>query len=482
MAKKPSSASGKLPSNLAKLIKDNDVRIFDMRFVDLLGTWQHSSYPIGEMSTDMLEEGLGFDGSSIRGFQKINESDMMLVPDTTTAFIDPFCSVPTLVLVCNIVDPLTRESYSRDPRYIAEKAEKYLGTTGLGDTVYFGPEAEFFIFDDVKFDNTVYSSYYSVDSSEGIWNSGADVPGGNLAHRPRHKEGYFPVAPVDTLMNLRSEMVLRMEDCGITTECHHHEVATAGQCEIDMRYAPLVKMADNLLLYKYIVKNVARAHGKTATFMPKPIFDDNGSGMHCHQSIWKNGKNMFSDPKGYAGVSQNCLYYIGGILKHGSSLLSILAPTTNSYKRLTPGFEAPVNLVYSGRNRSAACRIPMYSKTAASRRLEFRCPDATANPYLGFSAMLMAGLDGIKNKIDPGDPMDRDLFELSSEELSRIPTVPASLEEALNALEKDHDYLLQGGVFTQDVIDTWIDYKRTNEVDPVRIRPTPYEFHLYYDA
>jgi len=480
--RKADGGSGNTEASVFKMVKDQDVRIFDLRFVDLLGMWQHTSFPIAELTSGSIIEGFGFDGSSIRGFQQIDESDMMLVPDLSTAYIDPFCAVPTLVLICDVVDPITRKPYSRDPRYVARKAEAYVKSSGAGDVIYFGPEAEFFVFDDVRYDSTSNQSYYAVDSVEGIWNSGAEVAGGNLGHRPRPKEGYFPVPPNDTLMNMRSEMILRMEECGITTECHHHEVATGGQCEIDMRFTNLLRMADNLTLYKYIVKNVARAHGKTATFMPKPLFGDNGSGMHCHQSIWKGGKNLFADAKGYAGVSQSCLYYIGGLLKHAPSLLAFLAPTTNSYKRLTPGFEAPVNLVYSQRNRSAAARIPMYSPSPAAKRVEFRCPDPTSNPYTGFSAMMMAGLDGIKHKIDPGAPFDTNLFDLPPEEIAKIPTVPSSLGDALDALEADHEYLTQGGVFTQDLIDTWLDYKRKTEVDEVRIRPTPYEFFLYYDS
>jgi glutamine synthetase len=481
-AKKSSNGS----SDVFKFAKDNGAKVMDLRFCDLPGTWQHTSYPIRELTEDFLKEGLGFDGSSIRGFQKIHESDMILIPDVSTAHIDPFLSTPTLVLVCNVHHPgeagLT--DYSRDPRYVARKAEAYLKKSGLGDTVYFGPEAEFFVFDSVKFDNKANATYAIIDSAEGIWNSGADGQNGNgnLGHRPRHKEGYFPVPPVDTLMDVRSEMILAMEACGVTTECHHHEVSTAGQCEIDMRFTNLLRMADNLMVYKYCVKNVARKHGKTATFMPKPLFGDNGSGMHCHQSIWKGGKPLFADPKGYAGVSKMCLHYIGGLLKHAPALLGILAPTTNSYRRLTPGFEAPVNLVYSQRNRSAAARIPVYSTSPASKRVEFRCPDPATNPYLAFAAMLMAGLDGIKNKIDPGEPHDEDLYELSAEEAAKIPSVPGSLTEALDALEKDHDFLLQGDVFTPDVIETWIDYKRSVEVDPVRLRPVPYEYHLYYDC
>jgi glutamine synthetase len=404
---------------------------------------------------------------------------MLIIPDAKTAFMDPFMEYPTISLICNIVDPITRELYTRDPRYIAQKAEAYLKSTGIGDTAYFGPEAEFFIFDEVMFDQTAHSGYYFLDSKEGIWNSGRDEAP-NLGYKPRHKEGYFPVPPTDSQVNIRTEMVVEMLKCGIYVEREHHEVATAGQAEIDMRFDSLVTMADKLMLFKYIIKNVARRHNKTATFMPKPLFGDNGSGMHCHQSIWKNGKPTFAG-NGYAGLSETALYYIGGILKHAKSLAAITNPTTNSYKRLTPGFEAPVNLAYSARNRSASMRIPTYSPSPKAKRVEVRFPDPSCNGYLAFAAMLMAGLDGIENKIDPGEPLDKDIYELGPEELAAVPTMPGSLDEALNNLEEDHEYLLKGNVFTQDAIDTWISYKRTKEVDALRLRPHPYEFFMYYD-
>jgi glutamine synthetase len=405
---------------------------------------------------------------------------MIVIPDPTTAMMDPFMNVPTLSLLCNIADPITKEKYSKDPRHVAQKAEAYLNSTGLGDTGYFGPEAEFFIFDDIRYQNDSNQSFYAVDSEEGIWNSGRDEEP-NLGYKPRHKEGYFPVSPTDSLQDIRSEMLLTMEEVGIEMECHHHEVATAGQCEIDMRFAPLVKCADNLMWYKYIVKNVAKRHGKTATFMPKPLFGDNGTGMHVHQSIWKGGKPLFAG-NGYAGFSEMGLHYIGGILKHARAICAFTGPTTNSYKRLVPGFEAPVNLAYSSRNRSAAVRIPMYSESPKAKRMEARFPDPSANGYLAFAVMLMAGLDGIENKIDPGEPMDKDIYAMGREELSNIPTLPGSLDEAMDALEGDHDFMLKGDVFTQDLIDTWIDYKRENDIAPLRLRPHPYEFEMYYDV
>ena len=469
------------PKDVLALAKAAGVKMVDVKFIDMPGTWQHFTMPITELDEDSFAEGLGFDGSSVRGFQAINESDMILLPDPTTAVVDPVLTVPTLSLICDVYDPLTREAYSRDPRYIARKAEAYLKTTGIADVSYWGPEAEFFVFDSVRYDSATNGTFYEVDGEEGIWNSGRNGSP-NLGHRPRYKEGYFPVAPVDTLTDLRSEMVLTMIEAGIPVEVHHHEVATAGQCEIDMRFSPLVSMADHLMTYKYVIKNVARKHGKTVTFMPKPLFGDNGSGMHVHQSLWKNGKPLFFDEDGYAGLSQMALYYIGGLLKHGRALTALIAPTTNSYRRLVPGFEAPVNLVYSRRNRSAAVRIPMYSNSPKAKRIEFRVPDPTTNPYLAFPAMLLAGLDGIKNCIDPGDPADFDLYELDGHELAKIKTVPGSLDEALKALEADHEFLLAGDVFTPDLLETWIEYKRTREVDPVRLRPHPYEFHLYYDV
>jgi len=468
------------PKDVLAFAKEKNVKMVDLKFMDLPGLWQHITVPLNMFGENDFKEGKGFDGSSIRGFQEINESDMLLIPDTTTAIIDPFCEITTLSLICNVRDPVTGNHYSRDPRYVAQKAEKHLINTGLADTSYWGPEAEFFIFDDVRYEENQHSSSYSVDSVEGDWNTGR-VENPNLGYKPRYKEGYFPVSPTDSYQNLRNEMVMKLMEAGIPIETQHHEVATGGQAEIDMKYETLVKQADLLMLYKYIIKNVAKAHNKTVTFMPKPIFRDNGSGMHVHQSLWKAGKPLFYDEKGYAGLSQMGIYYIGGILAHASSLMGLCAPTTNSYKRLVPGYEAPVNMIYSQRNRSAACRIPMYSKSPASKRIEFRSPDASCNPYLAFSAMLLAGLDGIQKKIMPPEPCDKNLYEMPPEELKKIKSVPGSLAEALNALESDHDYLLKGNVFTKDVIETWIDYKRKKEVDPVRLRPTPYEFYLYYD-
>ena len=468
------------PSEVVKLAKEEGVKIVDFKFTDLPGMWQHFSIPATELKEDMFEEGLGFDGSSIRGFQAINESDMLLFPDPATAIVDPVCGIPTLSIICNIKDPITLESYTRDVRHIAQKAEDYLISTGIADTSYWGPEAEFFLFNDVRYGQNQHSGYYFVDSTEGSWNTGTDE-GPNLGHKPRYKEGYFPVPPSDSMQDIRSEMMLKMIESGVDVEVHHHEVGTGGQAEIDLRFDTMTRIGDKMALYKYIIKNVARAHNLTATFMPKPLFQDNGSGMHVHQSLWKNGKNIFYDPQGYALLSEDALYYIGGLLKHAPSLCAIIAPTTNSYKRLVPGYEAPVNIAYSQRNRSACVRIPVYSKSEKGKRVEFRTPDPSCNPYLAFSALLMAGLDGIQNKIHPGDPLDRDLYDLEPEELDTIGSTPASLAEALDALEDDHEYLLKGDVITQDVIDTWIDYKRENEVDAVNLRPHPHEFHLYYD-
>ena len=468
------------PSEVVAFAKEKEVKIVDFKFTDLPGMWQHFSIPATELEEDLFEDGLGFDGSSIRGFQAINESDMLLFPDPDTAIVDPVCKIPTLSLICNIKDPITLESYSRDVRHIAQKAEAYLKSTGLADTSYWGPEAEFFIFNDVRYYQNQHSAFYSVDSVEGSWNTGTDE-GPNLGYKPRYKEGYFPVPPSDTLQDIRSEMILKMIDCGVDVEVHHHEVGTGGQGEIDLRFDTMTTIGDKLALYKYIIKNTARAHNMTATFMPKPLFEDNGSGMHCHQSLWKDGKNIFYDPQGYAGLSETALYYAGGLLKHLPSLCAIIAPTTNSYKRLVPGYEAPVNLAYSQRNRSACVRIPVYSQSERAKRLELRTPDPSCNAYLAFSAMLMAGLDGVRNQIHPGEPLDKDLYDLEPEELAEIESTPASLAEALDALEDDHDYLLEGDVITQDVIDTWIEYKRENEVDAVNLRPHPHEFHLYYD-
>ena len=469
------------PADVVRMLRDEEVAIVDLRFCDLPGLMQHFSVPAGQLTEDSFEEGFGFDGSSIRGFQEIQESDMILMPDPDTAYIDPFRAHKTLNLNCFVHDPLTLESYSRDPRYVARKAEDYLRSTGLADTAYFGPEAEFFIFDDVRFMQDQRSAMYSVDSIEGIWNSAKDEGGHNLGFKPRYKEGYFPVPPMDHFQDLRSEMILVMERLGIEVEVQHHEVGTAGQAEIDMRFDTLLRMADKLMLYKYVVKNVARAAGHTATFMPKPLFQDNGSGMHCHQSLWKGGEPLFYSETGYAGLSDMARWYIGGLLTHAPAILAFAAPTTNSYKRLVPGYEAPVNLVYSQRNRSASVRIPLYSKSPKAKRLEFRCPDPSANPYLAFSAMLMAGLDGVQNRIEPPDPVDKDLYDLPPEELAQVPQVPGSLDEALAALEADQDFLKAGGVFTDDLIDTWISYKRLHEIDEVRLRPHPWEFYLYYD-
>ena len=458
--------------------KKNDARQLDLRFTDLPGLQQHISYPITQLDEDKFEEGFGIDGSSIRGWAAINESDMLLIPDPTTAMMDPFYEVPTLVMNCEVIDPITRQHYDRDPRWIAKKAELFLQNTGLADTAFFGAEAEFFIFDNIRFDQNQHSSFYFIDAEEGRCNSAREKD--NLGYRPRYKEGYFPVPPTDHYQDLRAEMVEEMVKAGLNIECHHHEVATAGQCEIDQRFDTLVKSADNMMLYKYIVRNVANQYGKSVTFMPKPIFGDNGSGMHTHQSLWKGGAPLFAGD-GYAGLSQMALYYIGGLLRHARALSAIIAPTTNSYKRLVPGYEAPVNLAYSRRNRSAAIRIPMYSASPKAKRVEFRPPDPACNPYLGFAAMLMAGLDGIQNKIEPGEPLDKDIYDLSPEELKKVPSMPASLDEALTALEEDHQFMLKGDVFTEELIETFIGYKRKNESDAVRLRPHPYEFALYYD-
>ncbi|MDL1981083.1 MAG: type I glutamate--ammonia ligase [Deltaproteobacteria bacterium] len=465
--------------DVLEMIKEKGARVVDLRFLDFPGVWQHFTVPVSELDESSFEDGFGFDGSSIRGWQPIHASDMLVIPDPATARMDPFFEVPTLVLIGNIVDPLTRESYSRDPRYIAQKAEAYLKGTGIGDTAYFGPEAEFFIFDDVRFESSSNKSFYQVDSIEGIWNAGRNEEP-NLAYKPRHKEGYFPVPPMDKFQDLRTEMLLTLEDLGIDVECQHHEVATAGQAEIDMRFKPLVQMGDQLMWFKYVLKNVAYRKNHTVTFMPKPLFEDNGTGMHTHVSIWKEGQPLFAGDK-YAGVSQGALYAIGGILKHCKALCAFTNPTTNSYKRLVPGFEAPVNLAYSSRNRSAAIRIPMYSASPKAKRIEFRTPDPSCNGYLAFSAILMAVLDGIENRLDPGEPLDKDIYGLPPEELANIPSAPGSLDEALLALKEDHKFLLKGDVFTEDVIDMWIEYKTEKEVNPVKLRPHPHEFFLYYD-
>jgi glutamine synthetase len=466
------------PKAVIEFGKKSGAKMLDLRFTDLPGLWHHISFPIEHLTEASFEDGFGMDGSSIRGWAAIHESDMLLVPDATRFIMDPFTQAATLIMVADVIDPVTKQRYDRDPRYIAKKAEMYLASTGLADTAYFGAEAEFFIFDSVRFDQKENQGFYFIDAEEGRWNSGRAE--NNLGYRPRYKEGYFPVPPTDHYQDLRTEMTMTLQACGLEVECHHHEVATGGQTEIDLKFDRLVRSADNMMLYKYVVKNVANRHGKTVTFMPKPLFNDNGSGMHTHQSLWKEGKPLFAGD-GYAGLSQMALWYIGGLIEHGPALAAIIAPTTNSYKRLVPGFEAPVNLAYSRRNRSAACRIPMYSASPKAKRVEFRPPDPSCNPYIGFAAMMMAGLDGIENKIDPGLPMDKDIYDLGPEELGKVPSMPGSLDEALSALERDHQFLLKGDVFTEDLLHTYIAYKREKEVDALRLRPHPYEFALYYD-
>ncbi len=467
------------PQEVLGMAKENGAKMIDLRFMDFPGLWQHFSVPVSELDESSFEDGFGFDGSSIRGWQPINASDMLVIPDPTTAKMDPFYQEPTLALICNIVDPITRDSYTRDPRFIAQKAESYLKSTGIGDTAFIGPEAEFFIFDNIRFESGRNRAFYEIDSVEATWNTGREeCP--NLGYKPRHKEGYFPVPPTDKFQDLRTEMTLVLENLGIDIEAQHHEVATAGQAEIDMRFKPLLQMSDQLMWFKYVLKNVAYKHGHTVTFMPKPIFEDNGTGMHTHISIWKDGNPLFAGDK-YAGVSQDALYAIGGILKHARAVCAFTNPTTNSYKRLVPGFEAPVNLAYSSRNRSAAVRIPMYSASPKAKRLEFRTPDPSCNGYLAFSALLMAAIDGIENKIDPGDPLDKDIYGLPAEELAKIPSAPGSLDQALDALKEDSAFLLKGDVFTQDAIDMWVEYKMENEVDQIRLRPHPHEFFMYYD-
>lgn len=470
----------KSPQEVLVLCREKDVRAVDLRFTDFLGRQHHTTVPVSQLTESAFDDGFGFDGSSIRGWQTVDESDMLLIPQPETAWIDPFTGLSTIVLTCAIVDPITREEYARDPRNIARRAENYLANSGVAEVAMFGPEAEFFIFDDVQFDQTPASAYYNVDSSEAAWNRGR-VEKPNLGHKIRYKEGAFPCAPVDQTVDIRSEMMQTLIECGIEVECHHHEVATAGQAEIDLRYDTLVAMADTMMTYKYIVKNVARRLGKTVTFMPKPIWGDNGSGMHVHLSLWKASESLFAG-NSYAGLSDVGLYAIGGILKHAPALLALTNPTTNSYKRLVPGFEAPVNLAYSQRNRSAACRIPMVSPSPKAKRVEFRCPDPSCNPYLAFAAILMAVIDGIQNKIHPGEPMDKDLYDLPPEIAAGIPQTPRSLDEALNALEQDADFLLRGDVFTEDTLLRWIQYKREHEIAPMLLRPHPYEFCLYYDA
>ncbi len=467
------------PKSVLALCREKDVKAVDLRFMDFIGLWQHTTIPVHMLTEDTFEDGLGFDGSSIRGWQAINESDMLIVPQPDTAFMDPFTALPTMNFICNIQDPITRVDYSRDPRNVARKAVNYLNATGIADRAFFGPEAEFFIFDDIRFDQQGHQAYFYIDSVEAEWNRGRDEKP-NLGNKIRYKHGYFPCPPIDHLMDIRNDMMQTLLDCGLPVECQHHEVGTAGQSEIDLRFNEMVKMADQLMMYKYIIKNVAKRHNKTVTFMPKPIYGDNGSGMHVHFSLWKNDKPLFAGD-GYAGLSQMALYAIGGLLRHAPAILAFTNPTTNSYKRLVPGYEAPVNLAYSQRNRSASCRIPMYSQSPKAKRIEFRCPDPSCNPYLAFSAILMAAIDGIQNKIDPGQPLDKDIYDLPPEEAALVEKTPASLDAALDALEADHQFMLRGDVFTQDVIDTWISYKRKNEVDAMRLRPHPYEFCLYFD-
>ncbi|MEH1890425.1 MAG: type I glutamate--ammonia ligase [Nostoc sp.] len=471
------------PQEVLKRIQDDKIQLIDLKFIDTVGTWQHLTLYQNQIDETAFTDGVPFDGSSIRGWKAINESDMTMVLDPNTAWIDPFMEEPTLSIICSIKEPRTGEWYNRCPRVIAQKAIDYLVSTGLGDTAFFGPEAEFFIFDSARFAQTANEGYYFIDSEEGAWNSGklgtAEKP--NLGYKPRFKEGYFPVSPTDSFQDIRTEMLLTMAQLGVPIEKHHHEVATGGQCELGFKFGKLIEAADWLMIYKYVIKNVAKKYGKTVTFMPKPIFGDNGSGMHCHQSIWRDGQPLFAGDK-YAGLSDMGLYYIGGLLKHAPALLAITNPSTNSYKRLVPGYEAPVNLAYSQGNRSASIRIPLSGTNPKAKRLEFRCPDATSNPYLAFAAMLCAGLDGIKNQIHPGEPLDKNIYELSPEELAKVPSTPGSLELALQALEKDHAFLTESGVFTEDFIGNWIDYKLSNEVKQLQLRPHPYEFYLYYDA
>ena len=468
------------PAEVLRLCRENDVKAVDLRFVDLLGTWHHTTIPVKKLDEDVFEDGLGFDGSSIRGWQSINESDMLMLPQANTAFVDPFTELPTLNLICNIQDPITGEDYHKDPRHVASRAANYLTATGIADVAYFGPEAEFFIFDDIRYSQSANEAFFSIDSIEAEWNTGRDESP-NLGNKVRHKSGYFPVPPTDHLMDIRNEMMRTMIRCGLDVECQHHEVGTAGQAEIDLKYDQLVTMADHVMIYKYVVRNVAHKHNKTATFMPKPIFGDNGSGMHTHLSLWKDDEPLFAGTN-YAGLSDTALHAIGGILRHARAILAFTNPTINSYKRLVPGYEAPVNLAYSQRNRSAACRIPMYSNNPKAKRIEFRCPDPSCNPYLAFAAILMAAIDGIQNKLSPGDPLDTDIYSMSSEDGSAIEQTPASLERSLAALQEDHDFLLRDDVFTTDLIDTWIQYKLQQEVEALQLRPHPYEFSLYYDC
>ena len=468
------------PADVIAFAKKNKAKMVDLKFLDFPGLWQHFGFPMHQLDESLFEDGMGFDGSSIRGWQPIHASDMLVIPDPETARMDPFIKEPTLSLICNIFDPITREAYSRDPRNIAIKAERYLSSLGIADAANFGPEAEFFVFDDVRYEQNAQSGFYAIDSVEGQWNTGRQEHP-NLGYKPRYKEGYFPCPPTDSLVDLRTEMVLEMERAGVRTEAQHHEVATAGQCEIDMLYGPLLQTGDNLMWFKYVVKNVARRNNRTATFMPKPVYGDNGSGMHVHMSLWKDGKPLFAGDR-YAGLSEMALHFVGGILKHAQAICAFSNASTNSYRRLVPGYEAPINLAYSSRNRSAAVRIPMYSMSPKTKRVEFRTPDPSCNPYLAFSAMLMAGLDGIQNRLDPGEPMDKDIYALSPEELKDVPKTPFSLNDALDALAADHDFLLQGDVFTEDAIEEWIEYKMEREVKPILLRPVPHEFALYFDC
>ncbi len=466
-------------STVLEFAQQEGVQMVDLRFCDLHGLWHHISYPVTRLTAESFRDGFGMDGSSIRGWAAIHESDMLLIPDASTYGIDPFTEAPTLGMIADVIDPVTRQRYDRDPRYIATKAEMYLASSGVADTAMFGAEAEFFVFDNVRFEQGTNRGFYHVDSDEGAWNSGRRKE--NLGYRPRAREGYFPVAPTDHHQDLRTQMLLTMQESGLEVECQHHESASGGQGEIDLKYGPLLRAADAMMMYKYIVRNVARQHGKTATFMPKPLFGESGSSMHTHQSLWKDGKPLFFGD-GYAGLSEIALWYIGGLIKHGPALAALTAPTTNSYKRLSAGLDAPVNLAYSRRNRSAACRIPMYSSAAEAKRVEYRPPDPSCNPYIAFSAMLMAGLDGIENRIDPGDPLDKDIYDLGPEELQKVPSIPASLEGALDALSVDYQFLLKGDVFTEDLVETYIAYKREKEVNALRARPHPYEFVMYYDV
>ena len=482
-AQTATAAGASSASEVLEFAEERNVEMVDLKFIDLPGTWQHMTLPLRALDSDDFVTGLGFDGSSIRGFQEIHESDMLLIPDPGTAFIDPYYTRPTLSLICSVADPVLGEPYARDPRFVAQKAERHLMQSGIADVAYFGPEAEFFVFDHIAYEQVEHRAFYEIDSAEGFWNTGSPAgTGPNLAYKLRQKEGYFPVPPADSLANLRSDMVATMEALGIRCEFHHHEVSSGGQGEIDMRFQPLLQMADQMMIYKYVVKNTAAAAGKTATFMPKPIFEENGSGMHVHQSLWKEDEPLMYGPDGYAHLSDLAKHYIGGLLAHAAALLAFCAPTTNSYRRLVPGYEAPVILVYSARNRSACVRVPMYHEAPKTKRVEFRSPDPTANPYLAFSALMLAGLDGIRRQLDPGEPLDTDIYELPEEQIEKLATVPSSLEASLDALEADHEFLVQSDVFTEGLINAYVTYKRAAEVDAIRMRPHPWEFALYHDA